>query len=417
MAKRHLWGWLILLSFLGTLVWGCLSIGRSPVIPISSSAERKEIRGVWLTNVGSDVLFDRARLENALTELKNFNFNTIYPVIWNGGYTLYPSQVMKNEVGIAVAPGARGLENRDLLDELVREGRARGLTVIPWFEFGFMAPRDSALAKNHPDWGTKKYDGSVVDSNASNQFGKEIVWLNPFRPEVQQLILDLVTEIVSRYEVDGIQFDDHFGLPIDFGYDEYTIDLYRRENNGKSPPAPKADGSHTRDPDWQRWQQWRIDKITEFLEKISRKVKEIRPKAILSMSPLEYPYARDKALVDWRNWAKNKLVDEIVIQMYFQDRAFDDRVRLDNPYHPELSESREKIAIGICATQCDPPRPAPSILEVKRQVEKTRDMNYAGVAFFFYETLWNRPSGSESIEERKKVFQELFPSPTQRPAL
>jgi len=75
--------------------------------------------------------------------------------------------------------------------------------VIPWFEFGFMAPADSDLAKRHPDWLTSRRDGSQIWIE-----GKHEVWLNPFRPEVQQFIQDLILEIVSK-DIDGIQFDDH----------------------------------------------------------------------------------------------------------------------------------------------------------------------------------------------------------------
>jgi uncharacterized lipoprotein YddW (UPF0748 family) len=49
------------------------------------------------------------------------------------------------------------------------------------------------------------------------------VWLNPFKPEVQQFINNLVAEIAVRYDIDGIQFDDHTALPSDFGYDPYTL--------------------------------------------------------------------------------------------------------------------------------------------------------------------------------------------------
>lgn len=109
---------------------------------------------------------------------------------------------------------------------------SKGLTVIPWFEFGFMAPADSLLAKNRPQWLTSKSDGTrIIKEGTHNR-----VWLNPFRPEVQQFIQDLIVEIVRNYNIDGIQFDDHFGLPSELGYDAYTVALYKKNTVVKLPP-------------------------------------------------------------------------------------------------------------------------------------------------------------------------------------
>jgi len=77
---------------------------------------------------------------------------------------------------------------------VIAAGRQRGLTVLPWFEFGFMAPPDSELARRHRSWLTQKRDGGLTSISAAG----EVVWLNPFRPEVQQLIPELVVEVVDR---------------------------------------------------------------------------------------------------------------------------------------------------------------------------------------------------------------------------
>jgi len=43
--------------------------------------------------------------------------------------------------------------------------------VIPWFEFGFMAPADSDLAKRHPDWLTSRRDGRFGLKASTTEFG------------------------------------------------------------------------------------------------------------------------------------------------------------------------------------------------------------------------------------------------------
>jgi len=51
-----------------------------------------------------------------------------------------------------------------------------------------------------------------------------------------QFIQDLIIEIVSKYDIDGIQFDDHFGLPVELGYDAFTGWAIYSKTQGKRPP-------------------------------------------------------------------------------------------------------------------------------------------------------------------------------------
>jgi uncharacterized lipoprotein YddW (UPF0748 family) len=386
---------------------------------------RREIRGVWLTNIDSDVLFDKTRLSTAVNELSRLNFNTLYPVVWNWGYTLYPSQVMKRDVGFEVDPRpiAAGLRDRDMLQQIVTEGHQKGMAVIPWFEFGFFAPKDSELAQKHKDWWTSKQDGSV-DDDPRGLDGRQIpIWFNPFKPEVQQFILDLVTEIVTKYDVDGIQFDDHFGLPIEFGYDDFTVKLYQQEHNGKSPPRYDTARCEqagmkdlcpeflAKDPQWAEWLRWRSDKIKQVLTRIFQTVKA-RKNIIIGLAPLDLPYAYERMLVDWHQWEQEGLIEELIPQIYFQGQRFVDRIDLAT--HPELKQARDHIptAIGILSGLSSTPR---SIDELQRQVQAVRDRGYAGMSFFFYETLWNK--SPEPTEVRKAGWQTVFSAKLERPKL
>jgi uncharacterized lipoprotein YddW (UPF0748 family) len=163
------------------------------------------------------------------------NFNTIYPVVWNSGYALFPSATARQT---GIQPFIyKGNEGQDILADVVAQAHRQGIKVIPWFEFGFMAPPTSELAVNRSGWLTKQRDRQ----QSSFAEDGEVVWLNPFRPEVQQFITNLVLEVVTQYDVDGIQFDDHMSLPNEFGYDDYTVALYKKESvviECRSLPVP-----------------------------------------------------------------------------------------------------------------------------------------------------------------------------------
>ena len=369
-----------------------LLLGR-PTPAAISAGETSEIRGVWITTNDTPMVIDRTRLSTAMAELARLNFNTVYPVVWNAGYALFPSGIAQRE---GIQPFVReGLQGYDILAEMASDAHEHGLSIIPWFEFGFMAPPTSELAINHPTWLTRQRNGTQTSVGVAG----EVAWLNPFHPEVQQFLTNLVLELISRYDVDGIQFDDHLSLPVEFGYDAYTASLYEAET-GRTPPA---------DPHNPHWVDWRAGKLTAFVESLHAAVKARRPHAVFSISPNPYHYAYNAQLQDWRTWVERDWVDELIVQVY-RDRlqAFREQI-----FKPEIAEAQRKIptAAGILTGL----RNAPVSMDtIEAQVLSARSAGL-GCTFFFYESLWDL--SPEPIADRQAGFQALFPARSLRASL
>ncbi|MEQ8537314.1 MAG: family 10 glycosylhydrolase [Coleofasciculus sp. D1-CHI-01] len=365
-----------------------------------------ELRGVWLTNIDSQVLFSTQGITNAIQRLDQLNFNTVYPTVWNWGYTLYPSQVAEREIGRAVRlvtpldeslDPNQGTQGRDMVKEIIQQAHQKDMRVIPWFEFGFMAPADSELAKRHPDWLTQNRQGVKIQPEGSH----DRVWLNPFHPEVQQFIQDLVVELVNNYDIDGIQFDDHFGLPSEFGYDPLTIKLYQQEHQGQSPP---------RDPNDPEWVRWRANKITDYLTQLFRAIKAQKSDVIISLSPNPQDFSYEFFLADWYTWERRGLVEELIVQIYRND--FDRFIA--ELEQPEVQAARRHIPVGIGILAGLKNKPI-SLSQIQKQVEAVRQRGFAGVSFFFYETLWD--NAPEPSPQRQAAFQALFPLPARSPEI
>ncbi|MBW4568551.1 MAG: glycoside hydrolase family 10 protein [Tolypothrix carrinoi HA7290-LM1] len=355
-----------------------------------------ELRGVWLTNIDSDVLFERSRLNKALQRLDELNFNTVYPTVWNWGWTLYPSKVAQSVIGRSLDP-TPGLQRRDMLKEVVDVGHQKGLTVIPWFEFGFMAPADSQLAKRHPQWLTNRVNGTQIVKEGTH----DRVWLNPFHPEVQQFIQNLIVEIVRNYNIDGIQFDDHFGLPSELGYDAYTVALYKKEHNGKAPPTD------FKNPEWV---SWRANKITNYMKRVFTAIKATKKNCIVSIAPNPQRFSYDFFLADWQKWERMGLIEELVVQIYRNDlNVFNSELE-----YPEVKAARSHIPVSIGILSGLKGRFVP-MQQIETQVQSVRARKFAGVSFFFYETLWNL--ANEKPPQRQTSFQKLFPTPKAYPNL
>jgi uncharacterized lipoprotein YddW (UPF0748 family) len=353
--------------------------------------QQQELRGVWLTANDMPVLRDRERMQATVDQLADLQFNRLYVVVWNGGMAYYPSQLSESRGFQSFT--YRGLQGQDVIGELITAGRSRGLLVLPWFEFGLMAPPDSEIAKQHRSWLTQKRDGGLTSISAAG----EVVWLNHFRPELQQLITDLVLEVVNQYGAEGIQFDDHMSLPREFGYDPFTVELYRKDT-GKAPPA---------NPDDPAWVKWRADRLTAFMQRLSQAIRAARPGAIVSISPNYYDFAYKLQLQDWRRWVQTGIADELLIQIYRPDLAS----YLPQLSRPEVIEARDRIPTAIAVLSGQRNRPTALSL-IREKVEANREQGL-GTGFFYLESLWSL--GPEPASERITALKQLL-APQSNPA-
>ncbi len=380
------------------------------------SPGQSEIRGVWITNVASSVLFAPWGITRAVHQLARLHFNTIYPVVWNRGNTFYHSPTLKQVTGHDIAPVmALTHPTEDPLAEMVRVGHQKNMRVIPWFEYGFMVPLNAKLARQHPEWLTMRsntslrlHDDSFVEENleeASGPFSRPfssllnsgapraLAWLNPLHPEVQRLILDLVEEVLSQYEVDGIQFDDHFSLPVEFGYDPYTVSLYQADHQGQPPPADAADAA---------WIRWRADKFSQFVGEVHTRMKTVCPSCTFSLSPNPAKFAYRFHLQDWRTWVQNGWIDELVVQVYRNDLGqFESELAKDT-----LQSAMDKIPVSIGILTGTWRRPI-TFDQIKAQVISSRDHHFSGISFFYWDTLWSYFT-PESPQQRRRNFRDLL---------
>ncbi|OCQ96369.1 hypothetical protein BCD64_03250 [Nostoc sp. MBR 210] len=263
----------------------------------------KEIRGVWLTTTDSKVFRSQQRIAAAMDLLAETGFNVVFPVVWNKGVTMYPSQTMQQTFGVEIDPMSVG---RDPLAEVITEARRVGLKVIPWFEYGFASSYNlngGMLLQQKPEWSARDSQGNLLQKNGFE-------WMNAFHPQVQDFLLNLVLEVVKNYDVDGIQGDDRFpALPSEGGYDALTVARYQQQF-GRRPPSNHQD---------QQWLQWRADILTDFLARLYGEVKSINPNLLVSMAPNIYDWGLREYLQDSATWLKLGIVDMIHPQIYRHD--------------------------------------------------------------------------------------------------
>ncbi|RMG61715.1 MAG: hypothetical protein D6722_19295, partial [Bacteroidetes bacterium] len=258
------------------------------------------------------------------------------------------------------------------------------LKVYAWFEFGFAAAYGTQgihLLDGRPHWRALDGEGQLAVKNG-------FAWMNAFHPEVQALLTDLILEVATRYEVDGIQGDDRLpALPSLAGYEPYTRALYQAEHDGAEPP------SDYRDPEWV---QWRADRLSDYLHGLYDTLKAVRPDLIVSMAPSIYPWSKEEYLQDWPRWLAEGWVDEVCPQIYRYDI---DRYihELDKIVQAQVGPGlHHRLAPGILLKVGDY-YASQGLLDSMIQANRARGIE--GEVFFFY----------EGIRRHEAYFREAYP--------
>lgn len=337
----------------------------------TAKQEPVEVRGVWLTNVDSEVLNSRASIAEAMQFLADHHFNVVFPVVWNNAHTLYPSAVMDTLTGVPIDPAFAG---RDPLAEVIVEAHQRGIAVIPWFEFGFAASYQAGggpILDKHPQWAAKDADGNLLTKNGFE-------WMNAYHPAVQNLLRQLVFEVIRNYDVDGVQGDDRLpAQPVEGGYSAYTDSLYRAAHGGAAPPSNARDST---------WKRWRADQLNAFGRRLYNDVKAMDEDLIVSWSPSAYVFSYDEYLQDWPAWISEGYADMVHPQAYRY--SLDEYVATLDAQHPAAvgidSAYQRLMYPGMLIKVGDYRVSSDYLVEA---IEANRARGFEGEVLFFYEGL------------------------------
>ncbi|WP_239616767.1 family 10 glycosylhydrolase [Cohnella mopanensis] len=282
---------------------------NSPEVPSD-----KSLRGAWVSTVynldwPSDKSYGKSQQQQLeyiqlLDELQGMGLNTVFVQLRPAADSFYPSDLVPWSKYIT---GKQGVApDYDPLAFMIEETHRRGMEFHAWFN-PFRASMDAKienLASNHvaithPDW--------IVKSGT-------ISYINPGIPEARQHIIDVILEVVNKYEIDGVHLDDYFYPSNGVFADDATYLAY---NANKL--TNKAD--------------WRRDNINQFVEQLGKSIHKAKPQVKFGISPFGVwrnqdvdatgsdskasVTAYDSMYADVRTWIKSEWVDYIVPQIYW----------------------------------------------------------------------------------------------------
>jgi len=181
--------------------------------------------------------------------------------------------------------------------------------IVPYRVWVSGTPPAGHVTLEHPEWMMEQYDGTV-----STQY------LDPGVPEVTDYLVEVVTEIVENYDVDGIHFD-YFRYPgTSYGYNSTALARFQQLYNRSDRPLPD-------DPEFC---DFRRDQIRQMGRKVYASLKALRWDVRMSAATVSWlpsppsgnfqltrPYY--DVFQDWPSFMEEGLLDMNVVMNYMRE--------------------------------------------------------------------------------------------------
>lgn len=277
MAKQvqRVIGWVA--AFLLAVGMLFLPVSKAYAGPVSGGSPGSgEMRGVWVSYLdwngwAKDEAGYKKAMDQTLDLCVQKGLNAVFLQVRPDGDAMYPSQYFPWS---KFASGKQGKNpGYDPLAYAVQAAHQRGLQLHAWINpyriTGYLN-RYSDLCASNPAIAWAKDGDSSNDRWVLCQNGE--YYYNPAIPQVRQLIIDGVKEIVTNYEVDGIHFDDYFYPNLDDSKAETWFDYPEYQASGTSLSVAA----------------WRRNNVNELVRGVYGAVKSIRPQALFGISPEGY---------------------------------------------------------------------------------------------------------------------------------
>ncbi len=362
------------------------------------SQAKPEFRGVWVASVDNidwpsrgNYSSDSQKVEfiKLLDMHQRNGMNAMVVQIRPATDAFYPSQYEPWSEWLTGKQGQPPVPYYDPLEFMITETHKRNMEFHAWmnpyraiFNITKTVIAATHITRLHPDWfldyGGKKY-------------------FDPGNKQAQQYVTNLVKDVVSRYDVDAIHFDDYFYPYRITGVEFPDGESYKRYGNGL-----------TKD-------DWRRSNVDSIIFMLSRIIKKENKKCQFGISPFGVWRNIDKDPVNGSNtragqtnyddlyadivlWLKSNWIDYVAPQIYWE---FEQK---NAPYQAVLDwwsthTYGKNCYIGLGIYKANSNAFWKDKTQLPRQIEALRNTpNIQGMIFFSSKSFNNNPNGwSDSL--------------------
>ena len=333
-----------------------------------------ELKGIWIRPVETtekDIII-------TLNRLKISGIDNIFLETYFHGKTIYPSKVMAN---YGFIPQYEKFQGLDTLAVWIREAHKRGIKVHTWFETFYAGNENpnsneqSILAVN-PSWANKNKRDANNDNISRSTAEHNGYFLDPANPEVQEFVVKLIEEIITKYGPDGINVD-YIRYPngvitndaANWGYTDYARkDFY--SIYGIDPVEIKRGDAILKE-----WNNYRREQVTDMIRKIGQLGRQYNVYTSAVIFP-DMDTAYNNKYQDWRTWSVRNYINGFTPLFLTCDSKTANKMMMD----VVLTKSyNTDFYAGLFVTFM-----GGSDEDLIRQIHEARKVNAKGVILFDY---------------------------------
>lgn len=343
---------------------------------------KNEFRGVWIATV-VNIDWPKTSLDNTnkekadyiaiLEAYKKLNYNAVIVQIRSVGDAFYPTELAPWSRFLTGKEGQAPYPDYDTLAWMIDEAHQRGFEFHAWlnpyratFDLNKQQLSPTHDIFKHPEW-MIEYGGKL--------------YYDPALPEVQSHLTKVVKEVVDKYDIDAIHFDDYFypyAVPGKVFNDNAS---YKKYGNGLSI----AD--------------WRRANVSNFVHTISTTIKASKPWVQFGISPFgvwrnksvdpkgsdtQSTSNYDDLYADPILWMDQKWIDYILPQLYW---SMNNRVANYSKLVKWWAENSNNTAVYIghasYKIRTDSDKSWNFMTEIPNQIDFARSFkNVSGSAYF-----------------------------------
>ncbi len=301
------------LALVAVLAAGCASLEPAPGDPPPAP---REFRGAWVATVANidwpsrrdlNPVEQRAEIVAIVERAEKLRLNALLLQVRPSADAIYPSALEPWSEYLTGEQGRPPDPPWDPLQVWIEEAHRRGIELHAWFN-PYRARHSKAQSLEAPGHIAKVHPELV------RSYGNQL-WLDPGEPAAAQYTLDVILDVVRRYDVDGVHIDDYF-YPYPVGEVEFPDETTWRMYLAAGGTMAKAD--------------WRRRNVTDLVERIHREVHREKAWVRFGISPfgLGKPERRpagvegfsqyDKLYADVELWMERCWLDYLAPQLYWK---------------------------------------------------------------------------------------------------